>query len=170
MLRRLLSDSRLVTLVGPGGVGKTRLAAHVTGAIQHHFADGAALVELGAVTDPALVPRTVARVLGVAGPRISVADGVLAFLRGRHLLLVLDKLRACRGCVRDARAVTAARGRLGPHRRDKPRAAAGGRRGRVSGAATAAYRGRAGRVARGGDAVRPPRRGRGAGVRRDAGR
>jgi predicted ATPase len=59
----LLAEYRLVTVTGPGGVGKTRLAGEVTKKAAGRFADGAWLAELAAVQDPALVPAAVATVL-----------------------------------------------------------------------------------------------------------
>ncbi len=82
---------RLVTLTGPGGTGKTRLAIAVAAALADGFADGIAFVPLAALTDPELVVPAVAAALGV----ISVAgespmQGVQVAVRDRHLLFVLD--------------------------------------------------------------------------------
>ena len=60
----LLGEFRLVTVTGPGGVGKTRLAAEVARRVADQFADGAWLVELSAVREPGLVPASVAAALG----------------------------------------------------------------------------------------------------------
>lgn len=62
---RLVAANRLVTLVGAGGVGKTRLAVEVAAAVSPGFGDGAGLIDLSAVADPALLPGAVARCLGV---------------------------------------------------------------------------------------------------------
>ncbi|MET8092093.1 BTAD domain-containing putative transcriptional regulator [Micromonospora sp. NPDC005220] len=91
-LRGLLPRQRLVTLVGPGGVGKTRLATEA--ARTRSCPDGVHLVELAPL--PAGDPRIAEQVLGVldvreaAGTTVSATDRLVAALRHRHLLLVLD--------------------------------------------------------------------------------
>src|SRR5205814_1530138 len=64
-VKRELGTARLVTLTGPGGVGKTRLAIQVAEELADEFSDGAWFVGLEALTDPALVPQAVAAALGV---------------------------------------------------------------------------------------------------------
>ena len=87
----LLLGARLVTLVGPGGVGKTRLALHAADAAAHRYADGISLVELSALRDPGLLPHTIARRLGLAEQALaSQRDALLAYLSDRRLLLILD--------------------------------------------------------------------------------
>ncbi|MBA2469864.1 MAG: tetratricopeptide repeat protein [Chloroflexia bacterium] len=86
-------DLRLVTLLGPGGVGKTRLALEVTRRAEPDFAHGACFVPLAPVRDHRLVPTTVARLLGVAeNPLVPVAERLKDILRASHVLLVLDNL------------------------------------------------------------------------------
>jgi predicted ATPase/DNA-binding CsgD family transcriptional regulator len=89
----LRPDAPLVTLAGPGGVGKTRLAVRVAGEIGDAFTDGVAFVPLAAIRDPALVLAEIAQALGVreAGDR-PLADQLVSLLRERALLLVLDNL------------------------------------------------------------------------------
>ncbi|WP_169953470.1 BTAD domain-containing putative transcriptional regulator [Microbispora sp. H11081] len=86
----LLAEHRLVTLTGPGGVGKTRLALEVARdhAGARESADGPWLVELGALRAPELLAATVATALGL--PATSSADQLAAILAGRDTLIVLD--------------------------------------------------------------------------------
>jgi predicted ATPase len=82
---------RLLTLTGPGGVGKTRLALELATSVGDAFADGVVLVELGALVDPELVPETVASAVGLAEQaRRPLTTALLEFLRDRELLLILD--------------------------------------------------------------------------------
>ena len=86
----LLGEYRLVTVTGPGGTGKTRLAAEVARQVAGRFADGAWLVELAPVRDPALVPAVVAAALGVREqPGVPAAGAVAQVLARQQLLLVL---------------------------------------------------------------------------------
>ncbi len=90
-LQRLLSDGRLVTLTGPGGIGKTSTAIELARATAGSFRDGAWLVELDDVVDPGLVRGLIARTLGLFdGPERSAADALHAYLSDRSMLLVLD--------------------------------------------------------------------------------
>ncbi len=90
--QRLGSDGvRLLTLVGPGGVGKTRLALGAAEALRSRFADGVVWVDLSALREPDLVLPTLARAVGLhQGGTLPLADLLPAHLRDRHLLLVLD--------------------------------------------------------------------------------
>ncbi|KZS65551.1 hypothetical protein A4G26_27685 [Mycobacterium kansasii] len=90
-LQDTLAHSRLVTLTGAGGVGKTRLAVHVAALIADKFRDGVCYVDLAPISHPDLAPVTVARALGLPDqPGRSTMDTLLRFLRGRQLLIVLD--------------------------------------------------------------------------------
>jgi predicted ATPase/DNA-binding winged helix-turn-helix (wHTH) protein len=87
----LLATARLVTLTGPGGVGKTRLGLRVASDVAARFPDGVWFVELAPVTDPAVAGHAVAGVLGVAQqPGKTITESILQSLAGRRLLLVLD--------------------------------------------------------------------------------
>jgi predicted ATPase/DNA-binding CsgD family transcriptional regulator len=86
-----LGQYRLVTVTGPGGAGKTRLAGEVAKQVAGRFADGVWLAELAAVRDPAQVAAAVAAALGVRDlPAVAAADALAGALARRQLLLVLD--------------------------------------------------------------------------------
>ena len=90
-LRTALKAHRLVTLTGPGGVGKTRLALEVAAQSAHEFPDGVWVTELAPVGDPAAVPEALAGVLGVTPqPGMTLSASVAAALEGRSRLLVFD--------------------------------------------------------------------------------
>jgi predicted ATPase len=86
-----LGQYRLVTVTGPGGAGKTRLAGEVARQVADRFADGVWLAELAAVTDPAQVAAAVGTALGIRDlPSVAAADALAQALARRQLLLVLD--------------------------------------------------------------------------------
>ena len=86
-----LRMARVVTLTGPGGCGKTRLALRVAALAEAGFGDGARLVELAPLTDPALVPATVAQALDVSERDMTTPTAGLArALADGELLVVLD--------------------------------------------------------------------------------
>ena len=90
-LQDVLSAYRIVTLTGPGGIGKTALALEVARNMLADFEDGGWLVELASLSDPGLVPSAVARVLGLRLPGEAVSAEVTARSIGtRNILLVLD--------------------------------------------------------------------------------
>ncbi|HLZ69855.1 MAG TPA: tetratricopeptide repeat protein [Dehalococcoidia bacterium] len=87
----LLDQHRLVTLTGPGGTGKTRLALQVAAELLDAFPDGVFFVDLAPLHEPTLVPPAVAQVLGVQSlPEVPARESVVRFLRDKRLLLVLD--------------------------------------------------------------------------------
>jgi predicted ATPase/class 3 adenylate cyclase len=90
-LRRLLADNRLVTLVGVGGTGKTRLELQVATDTLDRYPDGAWLVELASISDPDLVAPEVGRALAVQPqPGQPVTDTIIDHLRAKEMLLLLD--------------------------------------------------------------------------------
>ena len=111
-IARLLNDSRLVTLVGPGGAGKTRLASVAAAELADRYSDGVWLVELAPITDPADIARTVLGSLGLResnileGPQLVSGRDVLTRLTdavtGKQLLMVLDN---CEHLIAEAAAV-----------------------------------------------------------------
>ena len=143
-LTEVLAEHRLVTLVGPGGIGKTRLALQTAAQLVGRYGDGIWLVELGPLDDPADVAQMTASVVGVrsAGGRGLVAD-VVAWLRSQRVLVVLDN---CEHVVDAAGELAAAlvagcpqvsvlaTSREGPRRRRRAGVAGGAaRRGRSCG-------------------------------------
>lgn len=86
-------QTRLLTLTGPGGVGKTCLATAAVSAVGAHFRDGAYSVALAALQHPDLVVHTIARAVGLAdGAEAALAQRLLTFLHAKHLLLYLDNV------------------------------------------------------------------------------
>jgi predicted ATPase len=90
-VKRLLSMTRLLTLTGAGGSGKTRLALEVARGLVGAYPDGVWLIEFAALSDPALVPQAVAAALDVRDqPGRPLEDTLADHLRSRSLLLLLD--------------------------------------------------------------------------------
>jgi predicted ATPase/DNA-binding CsgD family transcriptional regulator len=89
---RLLLDEAvpLLTLTGPGGVGKTRLAVAIANDVSNHFADGVAFVDLSTLQDSSLILGAVGRAVGLTGETADPKQQLLAVLRPRQLLLMLD--------------------------------------------------------------------------------
>jgi predicted ATPase/DNA-binding XRE family transcriptional regulator len=86
-----LRESRLLTITGSGGCGKTRLALEVAGQLIDQFPDGVWLVELDSLTDTALVSQTVASTFGIRDePGRTIMDALTDYLRSQHVLLILD--------------------------------------------------------------------------------
>jgi predicted ATPase/DNA-binding winged helix-turn-helix (wHTH) protein len=89
-VRDLVSAYRVVTLTGPGGIGKTSLAIKAVRYLLPDFEDGGWIVELASLSDPGLVPSTVASTLGLKLAGEISAESVARAVGGRHLVLVLD--------------------------------------------------------------------------------
>ena len=106
-LRELLRHNRLVTVVGTGGIGKTRLGLETARSMLEEFADGVWLAELAPLTDPDLVASAVNTALGLqSGAGRWTAERLAAALRGRQLLLVLDNCEHLIGAAaREAEAL-----------------------------------------------------------------
>jgi predicted ATPase/DNA-binding CsgD family transcriptional regulator len=89
--RGLMVNSRLLTLTGPGGAGKTRLALELATQVVEHFEDGVWWVELAPISDPNLAPQAVSRVLNVyERPGRPVTEAIVEDLRELEILLVMD--------------------------------------------------------------------------------
>src|SRR5260370_12576508 len=90
-IMRLLAMTRLLTLTGAGGSGKTRLAVQVAATASSDYADGVHFVSLAPITEPELLVSTIAQALGVREQRNRpLLDGLQDLLREKHLLLLLD--------------------------------------------------------------------------------
>ena len=112
-LEDLISAYRLVTLTGPGGIGKTTLALEIARRVLDGFADGGWLVELASLSDPSLVPSAVAGVLGLRlETKVISAEAVAVAIGSRSLLLVLDN---CEHIIDAAAALCGMLLRLCPH-------------------------------------------------------
>jgi predicted ATPase/DNA-binding NarL/FixJ family response regulator len=87
---RLLGTARLLTVIGFGGVGKTRLAIRVAAKVERAFPDGRWFVALESVDDPALLAETVANALGLRDQAVDPTTRLIEYLADKHALLVLD--------------------------------------------------------------------------------
>jgi len=99
-MKYMLSQVRLVTLTGPGGSGKTRLAIQVASDLVDSFRDGVWWVDFAPLIDEALVPQTIAKAVGVQEVRnIPIIETLVNYLRNRNMLLVLDNCEHLVGSI-----------------------------------------------------------------------
>ena len=116
--RRLLGSSRLLTLTGPGGVGKTRLAMRVAADVRRTFPDGVWFVELATLRDPQLLGITLANGLELRQVSATPTADLAAYLEEKQLLVVLDNCEhlvdACAVLVSKLLARAGRRGRADP--------------------------------------------------------
>jgi predicted ATPase/class 3 adenylate cyclase len=112
-VKQLLSNTRLLTLTGPGGTGKTRLALQLAADALETFTEGVWLVELAPLYDPTLITQTVASTLGVREqPRRTILDALMDYLRAKQLLLILDN---CEHLIETCAQITDSLLRAAPH-------------------------------------------------------
>jgi predicted ATPase/class 3 adenylate cyclase len=112
-VRQLLANSRLLTLLGMGGLGKSRLSMQLAAIVLEDYPDGVWFVELAALSDPRLVSHAVASVLGVKeDPGGTVVDALARFVRDRKLLIVLDN---CEHVVHECAELAKRLLQSGPH-------------------------------------------------------
>lgn len=111
---RLLHTTRLLTLTGAGGSGKTRLALALAEPLVRRYGDGVWFVDLAEIEDPELAPQAVADALNLRGaPGRSLRDALIAYLRAKHILLILDNCEHMVGaCAELAFALLTAAPRL----------------------------------------------------------
>jgi predicted ATPase/class 3 adenylate cyclase len=90
-VKKLLQHTPLLTLIGPGGTGKTRLSLQTAGELLSQYVDGVWFVELAPIFDPLLVPRTAAIAIGLREePQRPVIDMLCDYLRDKRMLILLD--------------------------------------------------------------------------------
>jgi predicted ATPase/class 3 adenylate cyclase/DNA-binding CsgD family transcriptional regulator len=90
-VRRLLQNARMLTLLGPGGTGKTRLSIQAASEMLDQYPDGVWFVELAPILDPQLVPRTTAIAIGLRdAPQRPIIDTLCDYLGAKQLLIILD--------------------------------------------------------------------------------
>ena len=112
-VRRLLATSRLLTLLGMGGLGKTRLSLQVAAEQIHDFPDGVWFLDLAPISDPALIVGETAQVLGLREePDRPLLQTLCAYLRTRRVLLILDN---CEHVIKASAKMAAAILKAAPH-------------------------------------------------------
>ena len=97
-----LAHTRLITLVGPAGIGKTTVAIAAADRAQSMFPDGGAFVDLAPVSDPATLPIMLAMALDLTQLRVTTIENVAAAIHGRQMLLVVDNCEHLIGAVAEA--------------------------------------------------------------------
>ena len=140
-MRQLLGMTRLLTLTGAGGCGKTRLAQRIAADVLIAYSEGVWYAELATLTDPELVPEVIARALGLVPSDQPAQERVMDYLRERQVLLVLDN---CEHIDRRRRVFCRDIARLpaGDNSNDQPGGVERRGRDRLACAAHAAGRGR----------------------------
>ncbi|MCV2368322.1 ATP-binding protein [Roseateles oligotrophus] len=112
-IKDLLGSARLVTLLGMGGLGKTRLSLQAAAELMHRFPDGVWFLDLAPITDPALALSEAAQVLGVREePDCSLLQSVCAHLKHLRVLMIFDN---CEHLIKPAAALAHAIVRAAPH-------------------------------------------------------
>lgn len=106
-IRRLLAESRIVTLIGGPGIGKTRLALHVGAQMLADHIDGVWLIELAPLRDAASIPHVVAGTLGLTGTSHSDLEQIVAWLENKQMLLIIDNCEHVRDAACDFVALIA---------------------------------------------------------------
>jgi predicted ATPase len=117
MFLSLMRKQRLVTIVGPGGMGKTTIALAMAERLGRSFEHHASFVDLSALADPQLLPSALASVLGIPSRSENPLIGLLAFLRDKCMVIVLD---SCEHLVEAAAAMVEALLKGAPRRRTAP--------------------------------------------------
>jgi non-specific serine/threonine protein kinase len=113
LLGSAVGGNALLTLTGPGGTGKTRLAVEVAGTLADQYADGVCFVGLAPISDPRMVASSIAQTFGVAQDgRLPPLEGLKRYLSDRHLLLILDNFEQVLGAAVDIAELLAACPRL----------------------------------------------------------